>query len=218
MAVNQPIITGNQADDSWRLEVTAQLNNEEARVNALASDIRNIEVPTPVPSNNNTQILTGDNTFTGANTFTGSNTFQGRSIFDGIINSAQPYINVNKTAIQSLTTNREVVTWEGTPEGSGITLSTDNRTFTISSAGLYLINLTVVHNPNDIFISINSTTTNNAGVTSTTNSEVHYRNSIATHRVFMNRYNMNDTIQVTAAELITNEIGVNSHIQIYKLG
>lgn len=43
MAVNQPIIDDNQADNSWKLEVTNQLNNEEARLNALLLRIEELE-------------------------------------------------------------------------------------------------------------------------------------------------------------------------------
>ena len=43
MAVNQPIIGSDQADNSWKLEVTAQANVEEARVNALVSRIEQLE-------------------------------------------------------------------------------------------------------------------------------------------------------------------------------
>ena len=52
MAVNQPIIGDDQADNSWKLEITNQANNEEARVNALASQLeavstRAITIPPP---------------------------------------------------------------------------------------------------------------------------------------------------------------------------
>ena len=43
MAVNQPMISDNQVDNSWKLEVTNQINNEEARVNALASRIDTLQ-------------------------------------------------------------------------------------------------------------------------------------------------------------------------------
>ena len=43
MAVNQPIIGSDQADNSWKLEVTAQANTEESRVNALVSRIEQLE-------------------------------------------------------------------------------------------------------------------------------------------------------------------------------
>ena len=43
MAVNQPIIGNDQADNSWRLEITNQANSEEARVNALVSRIAQLE-------------------------------------------------------------------------------------------------------------------------------------------------------------------------------
>ena len=43
MAVNQPMISDNQVDNSWKLEVTNQINNEETRVNALLSRIVALE-------------------------------------------------------------------------------------------------------------------------------------------------------------------------------
>ena len=43
MAVNQPKITDDQVDNSWMLEVTNQLNSEEARINALLSRIEQLE-------------------------------------------------------------------------------------------------------------------------------------------------------------------------------
>lgn len=43
MAVNQPIIDDNQADNSWKLEVTNQINSEEARLNALLLRIEQLE-------------------------------------------------------------------------------------------------------------------------------------------------------------------------------
>jgi len=43
MAVNQPKIGKDQADNSWKLEVTTQANNEEARVNDLASRLAALE-------------------------------------------------------------------------------------------------------------------------------------------------------------------------------
>ena len=43
MAVNQPKITDDQVDNSWMLEVTNQLNSEEARINALLSRIEELE-------------------------------------------------------------------------------------------------------------------------------------------------------------------------------
>ena len=43
MAVNQPLITENQVDNSWKLEVTNQVNNEEARLNALLLRIQQLE-------------------------------------------------------------------------------------------------------------------------------------------------------------------------------
>ena len=43
MAVNQPIVVDDQAENSWKLEVTSQANNEEARVNALVSRIEELE-------------------------------------------------------------------------------------------------------------------------------------------------------------------------------
>jgi len=43
MAVNQPKISKDQADNSWKLEVTTQANNEEARVNDLASRLAALE-------------------------------------------------------------------------------------------------------------------------------------------------------------------------------
>ena len=43
MPVNQPIIGEGQADNSWKLELTNQANNEEARVNALVSRIQQLE-------------------------------------------------------------------------------------------------------------------------------------------------------------------------------
>ena len=43
MAVNQPIITDDQADNSWKLEVATQINNEEARLNALLLRIEELE-------------------------------------------------------------------------------------------------------------------------------------------------------------------------------
>ena len=42
MAVNQPIIGDDQAENSWKLEITNQANNEEARVNALASQLEEL--------------------------------------------------------------------------------------------------------------------------------------------------------------------------------
>ena len=43
MAVNQPKIGKDQADNSWKLEVTTQVNNEEARINDLASRLAALE-------------------------------------------------------------------------------------------------------------------------------------------------------------------------------
>ena len=43
MAVNQPKITDDQVDNSWMLEVTNQLNSEEARINALLLRIEQLE-------------------------------------------------------------------------------------------------------------------------------------------------------------------------------
>ena len=43
MAVNQPMISDNQVENSWKLEVTNQVNNEETRVNALLSRIEQLE-------------------------------------------------------------------------------------------------------------------------------------------------------------------------------
>ena len=43
MAINQPIIVDDQAENSWKLEVTNQANIEEARVNALASRLAQLE-------------------------------------------------------------------------------------------------------------------------------------------------------------------------------
>jgi len=43
MAVNQPKIGKDQADNSWKLEITTQANNEEARVNDLASRLAALE-------------------------------------------------------------------------------------------------------------------------------------------------------------------------------
>ena len=43
MAVNQPKIGKDQADNSWKLEVTQQVNNEEARINSLLSRIEALE-------------------------------------------------------------------------------------------------------------------------------------------------------------------------------
>ena len=43
MAVNQPNITDNQTDNSWQLEVTQQINREEARVNSLVARIEVLE-------------------------------------------------------------------------------------------------------------------------------------------------------------------------------
>ena len=43
MAVNQPQIGKDQADNSWKLEVTTQVNNEEARINDLASRLAALE-------------------------------------------------------------------------------------------------------------------------------------------------------------------------------
>ena len=50
MPINQPIITGNQADDSWKLEATNQLNNEEVRVNALTTQVNNIQTTVDAPN------------------------------------------------------------------------------------------------------------------------------------------------------------------------
>ena len=46
MAVNQPKITDDQVDNSWKLEVTNQLNSEEARINSLLSRIEQLESAT----------------------------------------------------------------------------------------------------------------------------------------------------------------------------
>ena len=43
MPINQPTIGESQADNSWKLEATEQLNREEARVNALAAQITQLE-------------------------------------------------------------------------------------------------------------------------------------------------------------------------------
>ena len=43
MPINQPIIGDNQADNSWKLEATNQINNEEVRVNALTSQVDGIQ-------------------------------------------------------------------------------------------------------------------------------------------------------------------------------
>ena len=43
MAVNQPKIGKDQADNSWKLEVTTQVNNEEARITDLVSRIAALE-------------------------------------------------------------------------------------------------------------------------------------------------------------------------------
>lgn len=43
MPINQPIITESQADNSWKLELTQQLNSEEVRVNTLISRIEELE-------------------------------------------------------------------------------------------------------------------------------------------------------------------------------
>ena len=43
MAINQPRIGDDQADNSWKLEVTTQANTEESRVNALVSRIEALE-------------------------------------------------------------------------------------------------------------------------------------------------------------------------------
>ena len=46
MAVNQPKITDDQVDNSWKLEVTNQINSEEARINNLLSRIEQLESAT----------------------------------------------------------------------------------------------------------------------------------------------------------------------------
>lgn len=43
MSVNQPMIGDNQTDNSWKLEVTNQANQEEVRVNSLASRLGAID-------------------------------------------------------------------------------------------------------------------------------------------------------------------------------
>lgn len=43
MAINQPIFANDPADNSWKLEVTQQVNNEEARLNNLVSRIEQLE-------------------------------------------------------------------------------------------------------------------------------------------------------------------------------
>ena len=43
MAVNQPLIGNDQAENSWKLEVTNQVNNEEARLNNLVSRVSTVE-------------------------------------------------------------------------------------------------------------------------------------------------------------------------------
>ena len=71
MPINQPIIGNDQAENSWKLEATNQINNEEVRVNALTSRINNIESGVSVPSEFTIDfslgILTGINTTEGIN-------------------------------------------------------------------------------------------------------------------------------------------------------
>ncbi len=43
MPINQPIISDDQADNSWKLEATEQANREEARVNSLVARIATLE-------------------------------------------------------------------------------------------------------------------------------------------------------------------------------
>ena len=43
MAVNQPAIGEDQTENAWKLEVANQINQEEARVNALVSRIEELE-------------------------------------------------------------------------------------------------------------------------------------------------------------------------------
>lgn len=43
MAINQPLITDDQTDNAWKLEVTEQINREEARVNSLVARIEELE-------------------------------------------------------------------------------------------------------------------------------------------------------------------------------
>ena len=50
MAVNQPKIVDDQIENSWKLEVTNQLNSEEARINALLLRIEQLEAATGISS------------------------------------------------------------------------------------------------------------------------------------------------------------------------
>ena len=42
MAVNQPFITDNQTENAWKLEITNQINTEEARVQALVARVNSL--------------------------------------------------------------------------------------------------------------------------------------------------------------------------------
>jgi len=43
MAINQPLIGDDPIENSWKLELTTQVNNEEARLNALLLRIEQLE-------------------------------------------------------------------------------------------------------------------------------------------------------------------------------
>jgi len=61
MAVNQPQIGKDQADNSWKLEVTTQVNSEEARLNDLASRLARLEAGGSNTTSTNTGALRIDN-------------------------------------------------------------------------------------------------------------------------------------------------------------
>ena len=76
MPINQPIISDNQADNSWKLEATNLINNTEARVNTLASTTAISSPGTTLrfAQSDNTLQIRGDVTFDYTPTFTDTNT------------------------------------------------------------------------------------------------------------------------------------------------
>jgi len=196
MAVNQPLITGNQAEDSWKLEVTNQLNNEEARVNSLASQIGT--------TNNTGSIALGGN-----NIFTGNNTFEGVTTF------SQPYLDVTKSNNQTFGLATSNITFNDTPQtvvDDGITLSTNDEIFTINIAGLYLINLVLAFsNPPTGFVLGLNTSTSAYSASSGTNV-----GSII-HRTYLERYNRGNTVRITGSGNGTIASS-GSRIQFLKIG
>ena len=139
MPINQPIITDDQADNSWKLEATNLLNRTETRVNALesggttSSDSEGTSIDTEFIAYKNET-----NTFSENQTFTANVTINGNLIPNGVvrINGETTFngdVHVNSPNLITIDHDVEIL-----GNGEGIYLHSPNGTryhLSVTNAG-----------------------------------------------------------------------------------